>query len=185
KKAREQVEEELEREQLAKVADEIKTMRERQAALITERERIQNALLREPGNRRLLSSLGDLAHNQGAKERGLAKDLSELAKKKLEGAPVFSRLLQKTADVMDEAAQRLLEHRDLVLKEKKPDTEAVAEAERLQKDALARLESVLNTLKEEQNAPLAARDNQGGGGGEGGGGAGAGDGSEIPPLAQL
>jgi hypothetical protein len=187
KKARERVEEELEREQLAKVADEIKAMKERQAALIAERERIQRELLHlGSGNRRPLRiSLGRLADNQGAKA-GLAKDLSDLAKKKLEGAPVFARLLQKTADVMDEAGQRLLEHRDLLQdKDLKPETEAVAEAERLQKDALTRLENVLQTLKEEQNAPLAARNNDGGGGGEGGGGAGAGDGGEIPPLAQL
>jgi hypothetical protein len=183
KKAREQAEEELEREQLAKVADEIKALKERQASLIAERERIQKLIQQRPENwRGLLISLGQLSRNQGRAE-GLAKDLSELAKKKLEGAPVFSRLLQKTADVMDEAGQRLLEHQKLLLKDgSKPDTEAIAEAERLQKDALARLESVLQTLKEEQNSPLAARDNQGGGGGEGGG---AGDGSEIPPLAQL
>jgi len=162
-------------------------MKERQAALIAERERIQRELLHlGSGNRRPLRiSLGRLADNQGAKA-GLAKDLSDLAKKKLEGAPVFARLLQKTADVMDEAGQRLLEHRDLLQdKDLKPETEAVAEAERLQKDALTRLENVLQTLKEEQNAPLAARNNDGGGGGEGGGGAGAGDGGEIPPLAQL
>jgi hypothetical protein len=188
KKAREQVEDELEREQLAKVADEIKALKERQAALIAERERIQKNLLegRADNRRPILVSLGQLSRNQG--KEGLAKDLSELAKKKLEGAPVFSRLLQKTADVMDEASQRLQEHRDLLLKDGgKPETEPGAEAGRLQKDALARLESVLNTLKEEQNAPLAARGGGGGGGGgdEGGGGAGAGNGNEIPPLAQL
>jgi len=191
KKAREQIEEELEREQLAKVADQIKAIKERQEALIAERERIQNLLLQRPeGFRTLLTSLGDLSRNQGSKEGGLAKELSTLADKKLEGAPVFARLLRKTSEVMDQAAQRLQEHRDLVLKEHdKPETEAVVVAARLQKDALTRLENVLQTLKEEQNAPLAARNNDGGGGGGGdggdGGGAGAGNGSEIPPLAQL
>jgi hypothetical protein len=182
KKAREQVEEELEREQLAKVADELKALRDRQAALVEERERIQKELLLErPDNwRRLLVSLGRLADNQG--KDGLAKDLSELAKKKLEGAPVFARLLQKTADVMDEAAQRLKEHRDQAKDGGKAESEAGTEAARLQRDALARLESVLQTLKEEQNAPMAPRQDQGGGGEGGGGG---GDGSEIPPLAQL
>jgi len=72
----------------------------------------------------------------------------------------------------------------------KPDTEALASAVRLQKDALTRLENVLKTLDEERNAPLARNNNNGGGGGGdggdgGGGGAGAGNGNEIPPLAQL
>src|SRR5262249_21197134 len=145
----------------------------------------QKDLLQErPDNwRRLLVSLGRLADNQG--KDGLAKDLSELAKKKLEGAPVFARLLQKTADVMDEAAQRLKEHRDQAKDGGKAESDAGTEAGRLQKDALARLESVLQTLKEEQNAPMAARQQDQQGGGDGGAGAGAGDGSEIPPLAQL
>lgn len=189
-KAREQVEDDLAREQLAKVADELKGFKERQAALIAERERIQKELLlQRPENwRRVLSSLGDLSFNQGmgSKEApGLAKELSNLADKKLEGAPVFARLLRKTADVMDQAGQRLLEHRNQVKDGGKPETEAGAEAERLQKEALARLEAVLQTLKEEQNAPQGPRNGGGGGGGGEGGGGGGGDGSEIPPLAQL
>jgi hypothetical protein len=191
KKAREQVEEELEREELAKVADQIKAIKERQEALIAERERIQNLLLLKPENPRgLLSSLGDLRRNQG-KETGLAKELSDLADKKLEGAPVFARLLRTTSGVMDQAAKRLQEHLELVKKDRdKPETEAVVEAARFQNEALTRLKNVLETLKEEQNAPMAARNNGGGGGGGGGGeggggGAGAGNGSEIPPLAQL
>jgi DNA repair exonuclease SbcCD ATPase subunit len=181
KKAREEVEEELEREQLAKVADEIKAMRDRQAALIAERERIyKEMLLQRPDFwRPVLISLGDLARNQG--KEGLAKDLSELAKKKLEGAPVFSRLLQKTGDVMEDAAQRLKDHREQAKDGGKPESEAGTDAARLQKEALARLEGVLQTLKEEQNAPMGG----GGGGGGGGGAGGGGDGSEIPPLAQL
>jgi hypothetical protein len=189
-KARQQVEEELEREELAKVADQIRAMKERQESLIAERERIQKSLLQQPENwRKLLISLGDLSRNQGA-EQGLAKDLAALAEKKLEGAPVFARLLKRTSETMDQAAKKLKEHQGLVNAEHdKPETEAVANAARLQKEALDRLTGVLDTLKEEQNAPLAARNNDGGGGGGGdggdGGGAGAGNGSEIPPLAQL
>jgi hypothetical protein len=186
KKAREQVEEELEREQLAKVADQIKAMKERQEALIAERERIQKALLQLPANPRpLLSSLGDLSRNQGEKE-GLAKDLAALAEKKLEGAPVFARLLKKTSETMEQASKKLMEHQQSVRDQHdKPETEAVADAARLQKEALDRLNGVLQTLKEEQNAPLAQRNGGGGGGGDEGGGAGAGNGNEIPPLAQL
>ncbi len=187
KKAREQVEEELEREQLAKVAYQIKGIKERQEALIAERERLQKEFLQQNKEnwRRLLTSLGQLARNQGA-ESGLAKELTGLAEKKLEGAPVFSRLLKRTADVMDQASQRLTDHQKQLNEGAKPETEAVAEAALLQKDALTRLEGVLKTLKEEQDAPLAR--NNGGGGGDGGdegGGGGGGNGNEIPPLAQL
>ena len=86
---------------------------------------------------------------------------------------------------MDQGSQRLLEHRDQLKDGGKPETEAVVEAARLQKEVLDRLEGVLQTLKEEQNAPLAAHNDGGGGEGGEGGGAGAGNGSEIPPLAQL
>ena len=162
-------------------------MKERQESLIAERERIQKLLLQLPENwRALLISLGDLSRNQG-KEQGLAKDLAALAEKKLEVRPVFARLLKKTADTMDQASKKLKEHQELVRDQHdKPETEAVAEAARLQKEALDRLEGVLQTLKEEQNAPLAQR-NDGGGRRRGRGGRrrGAGNGSEIPPLAQL
>ncbi len=187
KKAREQVEEELEREELAKVADQIRGIAERQQALITERERLQKELQQQrPENwRKLLISLGQLSENQGTKS-GLGKELASLADKKLEGAPVFARLLKKTSDVMEQAGQQLMEHRDQLKDGGKPETPAGTEAARLQKAALDRLTGVLQTLKEEQNAPLAARNNEGGGeGGEGGGGGGGGNGSEIPPLAQL
>jgi hypothetical protein len=188
KKARDQIEDELEREELAKVADQLKGIKERQEALNAERERIQKELLlRRPENwRGLRISLNDLSRNQGA-ESGLAKELTGLADKKLEGAPVFARVLKKAAEVMEQASQQLRKH-SADLKEE-PTTEAGTEAARLQKDALARLETVLQALKEEQNAPLARRDDDGGGGGGGGGedggGGGAGNGSEIPPLAQL
>ena len=87
---------------------------------------------------------------------GLAKDLADLAEKKLDGAPVFAHLLQKTADVMSQAGQQLRKHqRELLADGAKPDTAAVADAARLQKDALTRLENVLKTLEEEKNAPLA------------------------------
>ncbi len=195
KKDRDKVEEELEREELAKVADQIKAIKERQESLIAERERLQRELLlRQPDQwRPLRIGLGRLAENQGAADKdhpnekqGLAKELAALADKKLEGAPVFARLLKKTADTMEQAGQRLLEHREQ-LEDGKAETKAGPEAARLQKEALDRLTGVLQTLKEEQNAPLAARNNEGGGGngGEDGGGGGAGNGSEIPPLAQL
>ena len=185
-KAREQVEEELEREQLAKVADQIKALKERQEALMAERERIQKELLqqRRENWRPLRASLNTLARNQG--KEGLSKELADLAQKKLDGAPVFARLLKQTADVMDQAAQRLLEHRAALQETDKAETVAGADAVRLQKEAPRRLENVLRTLKEEQNAPRGAGNNGGGDQpGGGGGGGGGGDGSEIPPLAQL
>ncbi len=183
-KAREQVEEELEREQLAKVADQIKALKERQEALMAERQRIQKELLqqRRENWRPLRASLNTLARNQG--KEGLSKELADLAQKKLDGAPVFARLLKQTADVMDQAAQRLLEHSAALQDTDKAETVAGADAARLQKEALRRLENVLQTLKEEQNAPRGAGNN-GGGDQPGGGGGGGGDGSEIPPLAQL
>jgi hypothetical protein len=186
---REGAEEELAREQLAKVADEIKRLKERQEALVKEGARIQGELLqRRPDEwRGLLISLGRLADAQGMKEMGLAQEIAGLAEKKLDGAPVFARVLRKAADHMDEASAKLLEHRDAVNQDGKAETPAGAEATRLQKEALRRLEQLLDALKEGENAPLPAMPRDGGGqqGGDGGGGGGGGGGEGIPPLAEL
>lgn len=70
--------------------------------------------------------------------------------------------MRQAAETMDQAGQRLMEHRNEVNINGKPETAAGAEAIRLQGEALRRLEQLLNALKEEQASPLAlARRNEG------------------------
>ncbi|HZT80237.1 MAG TPA: hypothetical protein VFA26_08445, partial [Gemmataceae bacterium] len=187
-RAREDTEEELAREQLAKVADLIKRIKERHEGFIAERERIQDELLRQKQWRGLLISLGRLAEAQG--ETGLAGETASLAEEKLKGAPIFAKTMKKSADAMKGAAEKIIEHRQQVSDGGKAETPAGAEAARLQKEALRRLDQLLEALKEEPGAPLRAQkkkqDGQQPGGGEGGGGGGGGGGGDgIPPLAQL
>lgn len=183
--AREEAEEELAREQLAKVADEIRRLKERQEALIGEAERIQREMLQKRPEewRGLLISLGRLAEAQGLREMGLARELSNIAEKKLDAAPVFARVLRKTAEAMEKASQRFLEHRDEARDTSQAETAPGKEALAQQKDALRRLTQLLETLKQAQAAPQGG--GGGGGGGGQGGGAGGGGGDGIPPIAQL
>ncbi len=187
-RAKEDAEDELAREQLAKVADEIRRIKERQESLIAEAERIQRELLQKRPEewRGLLISLGRLAEAQGVRDLGLGKELAGLAGKKLDGAPVFARVLRKTSEAMEQAAQRLLEHRDEAKDTGKAETTPGKEAARFQQDALKRLTQLLDTLKQAQAASQGGRPggNQGQGG-QGGGGGGGGGGDGIPPIAQL
>ena len=90
-RARVETEEQLAREQLAKVADEIERLKQRQEGLVAEGARIQRELLqKQPAQwRGLLISLGRLADVQGLKEKGLAAEVLTLAENKLDGASCF------------------------------------------------------------------------------------------------
>jgi hypothetical protein len=181
-RTREQVEEELAREQLAKVADQLRAFRDRQKELIDGRERIQKELAQpdKPTRRTLLlKSLPDLVNHQKA----LGGELEELAKSKLTEAKVFTRIVRNAADAMTQAAQRLDDNRrERNEKKDQPESLAATESAQLQRRALTLLDQLLDALK--PGASAAQKPGQGGGqGGGGGGGQPGADG--IPPLAEL
>jgi hypothetical protein len=180
-RAREQAEDELAREQLTRVADVLKRLRDRMEPLVAEAGRIQREAQQRKGwERGLKISLRGLADNQ----KGLADETAEVAKKDLGGAPVFARIVRRSGEAMEKASERLA-----AMVTQPPELDALPdeEAGRLQQEALRRLDQLLAAIKEatESPAPLG-----GGGGGSGGGGGGGGEGGGrqgdgIPPLAQL
>lgn len=183
------VEEQLAREKLAKVAEQIKGLRERQEAALKEGDRLRGKALQQKEWRRgELSSLGGLA----ATEENLGKETRNLATEKLKGAKVFSRILQRAADAMDRASVRI---KDVRANPRENLTDA--EGARLQREALRRLDQLLDSLKQEQakagggGAGGGGGEGGGGGGGEGGGGGPGGGGAGgapqdgIPQMAQL
>ncbi len=181
--SRKRAEEELQREQLARIADAVKQLRERETALIAEAERIEKQVLQNNGwPRGLLASLGDLARNQ----KGLASETRQVADDKLSAATVAARILNKSAEAMDRAGQLLEERRQPENRSQNADGDA--EIGRAQREALRRIDQLLEAIKPE-NAGRGPGGGSGGtqpGGGEGeGGGGGGGAGDGIPFTAQL
>jgi len=169
--AKQDTEDELSREQQARIADEVQRLKERQEGLNQEATRIRDELAKGPErSRRLLLSMGGLSDAQ----KGLGDETEALARKELAGTPVFLRLMLRASESMTDAADRLDKGR-------KAEPAGVEDgAVRAQAEALHRLDLVVGALKSD-DAALGAG---GGGGGGGGGDAGAADDS-VPPLAQL
>lgn len=180
-RARQEAEEELAREQMAKLAEIIKGYRDRQERLVAEADDVQREVLQRKGwSRGMLSALSKL----GERQTELADEMAAKAKERLAGAQVFGRTMQKAADAMKRAADRIAERRDAAVKAPE-DVSMDAEAVRSQKEALRRLDQLLDALKPESG--MAARQpggNNDGGQGDGGAMRG-GDGDGLPPLAQL
>jgi hypothetical protein len=183
REAREETEEQLAREKLAKLADQIKGLRARQESLIEDSARIHGKLLEGQGwVRKLQASLRSLSDNQ----RVLGEETERLAKEKLQSAKVFAHLLGKSAEAMMEASERMVERLNKALGEDSSldvpvENAADAETQTLQRLAARRIDRLLEGLK--PDAGLRQRSGRGGGGG---GGAGGGRGDEsITPLAQL
>ncbi len=177
-RARKRAEEELGREQIARVAEAIQRKREQQQAHIDEAKRIQDSVLeRKSWNRGMKASMLRLGDNQ----KDLGKETTDLAKKDLTAAPIFARMLERSARSMKDAGERLEE-----IGRQSPDLQTLpdAEAARFQELALRRLNQVLDALKESQENPTPLSNGGGGGGGEGGDMGPQGDDS-LPPLAQL
>jgi hypothetical protein len=181
KRARKEAEEELGREQITRLADLIRPLKERQDALIAETTRFQDNIQRQGKWPRALRS--DF-QRKGEAQRSLGDETKDVAEKRLSKAPVFARLIRRASEAMTEASDRM----DTVAKEPVDPKELPdAETGRLQQLAQRRLTQVVEALKEaaekmEQQAKRA------GGGGDDGGDETAkagppGDG--IPPVAQL
>jgi hypothetical protein len=177
-RARKLAEEELGREQLDRVADLVRRIKERQEALVREAERIQRDVQQRAGwARGLKSSLLSL----GEAQKGLGSETAEVARKELSGAPVFAKFLRQAAESMERAGKRL----GRLLKQSPPPKSLPdARLAELQADALGRLQQLLEAFKDAEQAPRPLSRPQGGGGepGEEGGGP---ERDGVPPLAQL
>jgi hypothetical protein len=185
-RAREDAEEELAREKLVKIADQLRRLKERQEALIPEAARIHKEVLEnKQWTRAFLGSLSDLSDAQ----EGLGKETASLIESKLSHAIVFSRLLRGASDLMDEAAADLKDRFDKAkenaAKELNVATEEAADrqTQQLMRDAVQRIEQLLAALKPDDGVPQRPRQQQPGDKPMGGGSQREGDG--IPYIAQL
>ncbi len=142
----EQIEDELAREKLAKVADQLKALKARQESLLADGERIGRKVLQQKGwDRALRGSLSDLNENQ----KELAEETEALAKGKLAGAQVFARILSRAAAAMKQAAADMEKHFEKASdnpKETGPDTSSA----KSQHEAIRRIGQLLEALKPEK-----------------------------------
>jgi hypothetical protein len=193
--AQNDAEEELARERLARIADQLKGLKDRQDAAVGESVRLHKRVLQSGWRRELLDSLGD----HGRVQDGLGKEAAGLAEK-LKGAPVFELLLKKAGRSMESAVKTIEERREkgkvrqgqfpLDKEELADENRSEQGTERLQKEASRRLQRLLDALKPalEEARRQPDEGEQGDGGEKGGGGQAkkgirAGDG--IPPMAQI
>lgn len=189
--ARQEVDEELAREQLAKIADALKAIRDRQEERGKERAGLHKRIQQ---NNAWTRGSSDTLNREAEGQRQLGQDTATLAKEKLDGAPVFARVLDRAAQAMQQASQRLSEHSQALQPRRKaalldeqakslqwqPEDEAAFErVAKAQQNALRRLDQLLDTLKEQSAGGM----RNGGGGGQDGSGRPPGD--AIPPLAQI
>src|SRR5262249_42052614 len=107
--ATDRAENELEREQRARVADMLKRLKERQEALTAEanraQRRLQQAVRDKERVRPAQQSIRTLAENQ----KDLGNEVAEVAKKELANARVFARVVKQSAEAMVKAGERLKE----------------------------------------------------------------------------
>jgi hypothetical protein len=155
--AQERTEEELVRERLARIADQIKGLKDRQDAAIAESGRLHKAMLQK-GNwtKDRLGSLWDLSQTQ----EGLAKETGSL-KEKLKGAAVFELILDRTVQAMQRAGKQMVERKDGALKRPLNDAlekeELAAEnklqerTDKLQQEASRRLQRLIDAIKPDPN----------------------------------
>jgi len=186
----------LAREQLAQIADLIKGLKERQDEAIVRGDELQKRVMeRKIWSEGLLDTLSGAITTQD----GLAKEVKGLTEK-LKDAIVFEHIMEKAAKAMERAAEDMGKRKeiakerqiDAMLKEELDDeTKRHADVARNQKLASARLNRLLEAVKDEQ--PVARKDPPKKDGekkdmpppkdGDQPKDAGAGD--AIPPIAQL
>ncbi|HEV3237649.1 MAG TPA: hypothetical protein VGZ25_11715 [Gemmataceae bacterium] len=180
-KVRADAEEQLAREQVAKATELIQHLKERQEALVAEGVRLQKMLSQgQATDRPELLSLFQLGKNQ----LELGTETEQLAMEKLSEAKVFSRILKKAAQAMASAGEKLKEHSKEINETGKADGNTGNEGYRLQNEALARLNKLLEALKMEAGAALKPAPSQKGGGDSGDGGNPP-EGDGIPSLVEL
>jgi hypothetical protein len=179
-RARKEAEEELGREQIIRLADLIRPLKERQEALSAETIRFQENIQQIGKWSRPLQ--GDFLRKRDA-QKALGEETAELAEKRLSKAPVFARLMRRGSEAMTAAGERMT-----TVATEKVDPKELPDAETAQLQQLAqrRLTQVVDALKEAAEKMEQAKGG-GGGGDEGDGNAAkAGPPSDgIPPVAQL
>ena len=167
--ARKEAEEQLAMEQIAKMADALKSIGERQDKMVEETTRYEKARAENDGKLSLAQRTG--VKDLGRVQAGLKDEAMELIDRLGEGAPVFGLTLKKAAGGMEDAARRL--------QALKTD-EATVRSEKL---ASARFQQLVDSLKPDK-AKNGGQQPQGEGqGGEGAQPKGGGDG--IPAAAQI
>jgi hypothetical protein len=190
--------EELARERLAKIADRLKGLKERQdAALERTKEFHQKVIAKKAWSR----ELGDTLDGDVLSQQGLAKEAKSL-QEKLKEAKVFEHILDRAVQSMDRAAEVMNERKleglanrqydpkaGQVMEKEELDDEAEKQAEtvKFQTQAGRRLGRLLDALKEELAKKPKKKDDQakqeGQQPGQQQGGLKAADG--IPAVAQL
>ena len=167
--ARKEAEEQLAMEQIAKMADALKSIGERQDKMVEETNRYEKARAENDGKLTLAQRTG--VKELGRVQAGLKDEATELIDRLGEGAPVFGLTLKKAAEGMENAAQRL--------QALKTD-EATIRSEKL---ASARFQQLVDSLKPDKARNGGQKPQGGDQGGEGGQPKGGGDG--IPAAAQI
>jgi hypothetical protein len=176
--ARKDAEEELQREERAKLIDALKGLKERQESHVAESERVFEAVKQAAGwTRPLAKSLNDLARA----EADLGGEVGPLVEKQFQDQKVIAHLLRQAAEALAgvEPAVERVRSGPMDLDSLDGDRHIVQEPQRL---GLRRLGQLLDALQDEEKDRQARANQPGQGGGQDGGG-GGGDG--VPPLAQL
>ncbi len=101
---RKEAEERLAMEQLARMGDQLKSLAERQAKMVTETEGYENMRRQSDGKLTFAQRAG--VRGLGQVQSGLKDETGGLIEQ-LEGAPVFSLTLKRATDSMEKAATRL------------------------------------------------------------------------------
>lgn len=166
--ARQEAEEQLAQEQLAKVADSIKNIHQRQIAIKDEVKRLDDLKTKEGKlSRGQIQSVLGLSRA----EKGLA-DESDALKERLSEAKVFSLVIEEAIEFMRAGADKL-------------GTREVGKMTQRDIDrAQSRFAQLLDSLAQDPQQPGGDK-NEGGQQGGQGGGQGGGDGDGIPSIAQI
>ncbi|MEO6812144.1 MAG: DUF4175 family protein, partial [Isosphaeraceae bacterium] len=163
KKARQEAEEQLAMEQLAKMADTLKALGEQQDKLLAETADYQAKQTEGQG----LSPSRKASVRGLGRAQGSLKDETNTLIERLTEAPVFKLILERATKNMDLAAQRLR------------DIQTDDETQVAQRTASRRLKQLLDALKPDKGEAGPPQK----GGGEGGGGGGGGD--AVTKAAQI
>ncbi len=159
KEAREDAEQELSREQIAKIVDRLKGLKERQDAVVAESDRLRkDFLLNSKWTYPKISSLGDLKGTQ----QGVAGETA-FFKGKLKEAKVFHTMLDRSHQDMANAAKKVGDWQKVANRHKDPrplddkeladETKAYEAAVKLQRSAGDRLQRLIDALLPELEPP--------------------------------
>jgi hypothetical protein len=166
--AREEAEEQLAQEQFAKMGDLIKSLAERQTRMVEDTVGY-DAKKTESGALTLAQRAG--VRSLAMVEDGLKQETEELAERMGDGVPVFSLILKKASDSMNQATSNLQK------------LETGTPTQKAEKSAAQRLQQLVDSLQPDKPKEGDGQQQQQQQGGEQAGGQQEGDG--IPTVAQL